>query len=63
MHGPIKLVDAGFPDLAYVQDDPAKQSSLAALQKFRSMDATVLHTGAGGLPVRAWRILSYNLLQ
>lgn len=51
MHGPLELVDAGFPVFAYVQDDAAKQSSLAALQKFRSMGAEVLHAGEGGLPV------------
>ena len=51
MHGPLELLDEGFPVFAYVQDDAAKQTSLAAIEKFRKLGAHVLYAGEGGFPV------------
>jgi len=50
MHGPLELVEAGFPVLVYAQDDAARPATEAAIARLKSMGAVVRVAG-GDLPV------------
>jgi glutamine---fructose-6-phosphate transaminase (isomerizing) len=55
-HGPMTLVDAGFPVLAFVQDDASREGTLGAAREFAARGARVLCAdpdGPGALPVLA----------
>lgn len=52
MHGPLELVEAGFPVLVYAQDDVARPATEAAVARLKSMGAAVAVAG-GDLPVIA----------
>ena len=46
MHGPLELVEAGFPVLVYAQDDVARPATEAAVARLKSMgmDASTMST-------------------
>ena len=55
-HGPMTLVEAGFPVLFFTQDDDTRASTLAVAAEFRQRDANVWvasaeDAGAGTLPI------------
>ncbi|MBI2718345.1 MAG: SIS domain-containing protein [Rhizobiales bacterium] len=50
MHGPLELLGAGFPLLAYSPEDPSRASSREAMAKIRATGASVLVVEEGGLP-------------
>lgn len=50
MHGPLELLDDGFPVLAYSPEDQSRASSIDALAKIRKTGAHVLVAELGGLP-------------
>lgn len=50
MHGPLELVEAGFPVLVYAQADAARSATDAAITRLTSMGAQVKVAG-GDLPV------------
>jgi glutamine---fructose-6-phosphate transaminase (isomerizing) len=45
MHGPLELVEKGFPVLAYAQHDAAREGTLAAVDRMRRAGAHVLVAG------------------
>jgi glutamine---fructose-6-phosphate transaminase (isomerizing) len=45
MHGPLELVEKGFPVLAYAQHDAARERTLAAVDRMRRAGAHVLVAG------------------
>jgi glucosamine--fructose-6-phosphate aminotransferase (isomerizing) len=45
-HGPMALVDRGFPVVFFVQDDDTKSSTLEVAEKFRARGARVWTIGA-----------------
>ena len=49
MHGPLELLGAGFPVLAYSPGDESRASSLEALAKLRRTGAEVVVAEEGGL--------------
>lgn len=51
-HGPMTLVEAGFPVLFFVQDDDTRESTLAVAARFRERGARVWTIGED-LPVAA----------
>ena len=51
MHGPLELVGAGFPILAFSPQDASRASSVQALSKLRQTGARVLAAEEGGLPM------------
>jgi glucosamine--fructose-6-phosphate aminotransferase (isomerizing) len=53
MHGPWELVSAGFPVLAYAQNDASRDSTRLALDKIRNTGAHMLVAGDGGLSYAA----------
>jgi glutamine---fructose-6-phosphate transaminase (isomerizing) len=50
MHGPLELVAAGFPVLAYVQQDAARLGTLRAVDRLRGAGADVMVAGQDGFP-------------
>jgi glucosamine--fructose-6-phosphate aminotransferase (isomerizing) len=50
-HGPMTLVDEGFPVLFLTQDDDTRDSTLAVADKFRARGAQVWVAGTGELPI------------
>ncbi|MEO5626107.1 MAG: SIS domain-containing protein, partial [Dokdonella sp.] len=54
-HGPMALVDAGFPVLFFVQDDDTREGTLDVAAKFRARGARVWiagqDSGVGALPL------------
>lgn len=50
MHGPARLVGAGFPVAAFVANDAARPGSLAALDRLAAMGAPVLALSSLDLP-------------
>jgi glucosamine--fructose-6-phosphate aminotransferase (isomerizing) len=53
MHGPLELLGAGFPILAFSPEDAARPTSFAALARMRATGATVLAVEQGGLAYAA----------
>ncbi len=51
MHGPLEIVDEGFPVFVYAQRDASLPSIEAAIAKLRSIGANTVVAGVGGLPV------------
>lgn len=49
MHGPLELLEAGFPVIAYVPDDAARPTSLEAIAVMRRTGAQVIEVGKTGL--------------
>lgn len=52
MHGPLELVESGFPVLVFAQDDAARPATEAAVARLVSMGASV-NVAGGDLPVIA----------
>lgn len=52
MHGPLELVEPGFPLLVYAQSDQARSGTEAAVARLKGMGASVTVAG-GDLPVIA----------
>jgi glutamine---fructose-6-phosphate transaminase (isomerizing) len=56
-HGPMVLVDQGFPVLFFVQDDGSREGTLDVARKFHARGARVWiageHQGPGALPLSA----------
>lgn len=50
MHGPARLVGAGFPVAAFVANDAARPGSLAALDRLAAMGAPVLALSSAPVP-------------
>jgi glutamine---fructose-6-phosphate transaminase (isomerizing) len=50
MHGPLELVEKGFPVLAYAQQDAAHGGTLQAVERMRRAGADVMVIGSTGLP-------------
>jgi glucosamine--fructose-6-phosphate aminotransferase (isomerizing) len=50
-HGPMTLVDEGFPVLFLTQDDDTRASTLAVAEKFRARGALVWVAGTSELPI------------
>jgi glucosamine--fructose-6-phosphate aminotransferase (isomerizing) len=48
LHGPAELVHPGFPIIAFLPSDAAKESMLATLAQLADAGATVIAIGAGG---------------
>jgi glucosamine--fructose-6-phosphate aminotransferase (isomerizing) len=48
LHGPAELVDSGFPVIAFVPSDAARESMLATLARLADAGATVIAIEAGG---------------
>ncbi len=54
MHGPLELVENGFPVLVYAQHDAAREGTLQAVAQLRAAGAEVMVAGTAELPtVRA----------
>ncbi|WP_119036117.1 SIS domain-containing protein [Hephaestia caeni] len=49
-HGPMALVDKGFPVLLLAQDDETRDSVAALAHDFAARGATLLHAGLGDAP-------------
>ena len=56
MHGPARLVGAGFPVAAFVANDAARPGSLAALDRLAAMGAPVLALSSLDLPCPTVRV-------
>ncbi len=50
MHGPLELVEKGFPVLVYAQNDAARDGTLQAVDRLRKAGADVLVMGGEALP-------------
>ncbi len=50
MHGPLELVENGFPILAFAQHDAAREGTLLAVKRMRNAGANVLVAGEAALP-------------
>jgi glucosamine--fructose-6-phosphate aminotransferase (isomerizing) len=48
LHGPAELVTSGFPIIAFVPSDAARQGMLATLARLADMGAAVIAIEAGG---------------
>ncbi|CAM5770200.1 glucosamine--fructose-6-phosphate aminotransferase [Labrys miyagiensis] len=53
MHGPLQLVDSGFPVLAFRPEDAAFAAMGEAIDRMRGAGANVFVAGGGGLPFRS----------
>jgi glucosamine--fructose-6-phosphate aminotransferase (isomerizing) len=53
MHGPLELVQPGFPVFVYAPPDASAATTAAAVARMRTAGASVLTCGAGGLPYAA----------
>lgn len=53
MHGPLELIEPGFPVLVYSPDDAARPSSRQAMARLRAAGARVLGVEPGGLAFAA----------
>jgi glucosamine--fructose-6-phosphate aminotransferase (isomerizing) len=53
MHGPLELISAGFPVIAFSPEDDSRTSSSETLQKLRTIGADVQAVEKGGLPFAA----------
>ena len=54
MHGPLELVESGFPVVVYAQHDAAREGTLQAADRLRRAGANVMVAGEDALPtVRA----------
>ena len=51
MHGPLELLDEGFPVLAYVPDDAARETSQQAIASMRRTGAKLVEVGSTGLAI------------
>ena len=49
MHGPLELLEPGFPALVYSPDDASRPSAMLAIEKLRATGAHVLAVEQGGL--------------
>jgi glutamine---fructose-6-phosphate transaminase (isomerizing) len=49
MHGPLELVDDGFPVFVYAQADASQPSTAAAIARLKASGAKVVQAGSGGL--------------
>jgi glutamine---fructose-6-phosphate transaminase (isomerizing) len=50
MHGPLELVEPGFPVLVFTQHDAAREGTLQAVDRMRLSGADVLVAGSDDLP-------------
>ena len=50
MHGPLELVENGFPVLVYAQHDAAREGTLQAVAQLRAAGADVMVAGTAELP-------------
>ena len=48
LHGPAELVDSGFPVIAFVPSDAAREGMLATLARLADAGVTVIAIEAGG---------------
>jgi glucosamine--fructose-6-phosphate aminotransferase (isomerizing) len=53
MHGPLELMEQGFPVLVYCPPDAARDTTREAVAKIRNAGADVRVVGGGGLPCAA----------
>lgn len=55
MHGPMQLVDKGFPILAFVPEDAALEASAQSLEKLRGFGAQIASFSSRDLGERTIR--------
>lgn len=51
MHGPLELVDEGFPVFVFAQSDQSQAFTTEAIARLRACGARLALAGSGGLPV------------